>query len=71
MKDWNQLPTRITDNDDTEGFKAASDDLLRGGLFVCFVALRPKSAAMVIAGLTAQFTYPHFFLGRLEQAVNQ
>ena len=34
IRDWNQLPTRITDIDDTEGFKAALDDLLRGGSFV-------------------------------------
>ena len=35
--------------------------------FVCFVALRPKSTAMVIAGRSVHL----FFLGRLEQAVNQ
>ena len=47
-------------------------------LFVCFVALRPKSTAMVVVGRQqlwslrdGQFTLPHFFLGRLEQAVNQ
>ena len=34
IRDWNQLPTHITDIDDTEGFKAALDDLLRGGSFV-------------------------------------
>ena len=34
LRDWNQLPTRITDIDDTEGFKAALDDLLRGGSFI-------------------------------------
>ena len=34
IRDWNQLPTHITDIDDTEGFKAALDDLLRGGFFV-------------------------------------
>ena len=38
-------------------------------LFVCFVALRPKSTAMVMAGRSVH--YPHFFLGKLEQAVNQ
>ena len=32
---------------------------------VCFVALHPKSTAMVMAGR------PHFFLGKLEQAFNQ
>ena len=37
-------------------------------LFV-FVALRPMSTAMVIAGRSVHLT--HFFLGRLEQAVNQ
>ena len=37
--------------------------------FVCFVALRPKSTAMVIAGRSVH--HSHFFLGRLEQAVNQ
>ena len=37
--------------------------------FICFVALRPKSTAMVIAGRSVHLT--HFFLGRLEQAVNQ
>ena len=39
-------------------------------LFVCFVALRPKSTAMVIAGRSVHLT-TLFFLGRLEQAVNQ
>ena len=39
-------------------------------MFVClFVALRPMSTAMVIAGRSVHL--PHFFLGRLEQAVNQ
>ena len=34
-------------------------------VFVCFNALRPKSTALVMAGLS------HFFLGKLEHAVNQ
>ena len=34
-----------------------------------FVALRPKSTAMVMADV--QFTYQHIFLDKLEQAVNQ
>ena len=38
-------------------------------LFV-FVALRPMSTAMVIAGRSVHLT-TLFFLGRLEQAVNQ
>ena len=38
-------------------------------LFVCFVALRPKSTAMVMAGRSVHLTT--FFLGKLEQAVNQ
>ena len=38
-------------------------------VFVCFVALRPKSTAMVIAGQSVHLTT--LFLGRLEQAVNQ
>ena len=38
-------------------------------LFVCFVALRPKSTAMVIAGRSVHLTT--LFLGRLEQADNQ
>ena len=38
-------------------------------LFVCFVALRPKSTAMVMAGPLVHLTI--FFLGKLEQAVNQ
>ena len=38
-------------------------------LFVCFVALRPKSTAKVIAGRSVHLS--HFFLGKLEQAVNQ
>ena len=38
-------------------------------VFVCFVALRPKSTAMVIAGRSVHLTT--FFLGRLEQAVYQ
>ena len=37
-------------------------------LFV-FVALRPMSTALVIAGRSVHLL--HFFLGRLEQAVNQ
>ena len=40
--------------------------------FVClfvFVALRPMSTAMVIAGRSVHLTT--LFLGRLEQAVNQ
>ena len=39
-------------------------------LFVCFVALRPKSTAMVMAGRSVHLK-PHFFLGKLEQAVKQ
>ena len=39
-------------------------------LFVSFVALRPKSTAMVIAGRSIHLT-TLFFLGKLEQAVNQ
>ena len=39
-------------------------------LFVCFVALRPKSTAMVMAGQSVYLT-TLFFLGKLEQAVNQ
>ena len=38
-------------------------------LFVCSVALCPKSIALVMG--VGQFTKPHFFLGKLEQAVNQ
>ena len=38
-------------------------------LFVCFVALRPKSTAMVMAGRSVHLTI--LFLGKLEQAVNQ
>ena len=38
-------------------------------LFVCFVALRPQSTAVVIAGQSVHLTT--LFLGRLEQAVNQ
>ena len=41
-----------------------------GDLFVCFIALHPKSTAMVIVGRSVHLT-PHFFLGKLEQAVNQ
>ena len=37
---------------------------------VLFVALRPKSTAMVMAGQSVHLT-AHFFLGKLEQAVNQ
>ena len=39
-----------------------SPKLMQGCSFVCFVALHPKSTAVVMA---------HFFLGKLEQAVNQ
>ena len=39
-------------------------------VFVCwFVALRPKSTAMVMAGRSVHLTA--FFLGKLEQAVSQ
>ena len=37
--------------------------------FVCFVALRPKSTAKVMAGRPVHLT--KLFLGKLEQAVNQ
>ena len=37
---------------------------------VCFVALRPKSTAMVMAGQSVHLT-TLLFLGKLEQAVNQ
>ena len=37
--------------------------------FVCFVALRPKPTAMVMAGQSVHITT--LFLGKLEQAVNQ
>ena len=37
--------------------------------FVCFVALRPKSTAMVMAGRSVHLTT--LSLGKLEQAVNQ
>ena len=40
-----------------------------GVTFVCFVALHPKSTAMVMAGQSVHLTT--FFLGKLEQAVNQ
>ena len=39
-------------------------------LFVCFVALLPMSEAMVMAGRSVHLK-PHFFLGKLEQAVIQ
>ena len=38
-------------------------------LFVCFVALCLKSTAMVMVGRSVHLTI--FFLGKLEQAVNQ
>ena len=38
-------------------------------LFVCFVALRSKSTAMVMEGRSVHLTT--FFLGKLEQAINQ
>ena len=37
--------------------------------FVCFVALRPSQQLWSLRD--CQFTWPHFFLGKLEQAVNQ
>ena len=37
-------------------------------MFVCFVALRPESTAMVMAGRSVHPTT--FFLCRLEQAIN-
>ena len=41
-----------------------------GGIFFyCFVALRPKSTAMVMVGRSVYLTT--LFLGKLEQAVNQ
>ena len=39
-------------------------------LIVCFVALRPKSTAMAMAGRSVHLT-TLYFLGKLEQAVNQ
>ena len=44
-------------------------NLLCDVCFVCFVALRPKSTAMVMAGWSVHLTT--FFLSKLEQAVNQ
>ena len=41
-----------------------------GILFVCFVALLSKSTAMDMEGRSVHFK-PHFFLGKLGQAVNQ
>ena len=38
-------------------------------LFVCFVALRPKSTALVIAGRSVHLTT--LFPGQVEQADNQ
>ena len=38
-------------------------------LFVCFVAIRPKSTAMAMTGRSVHLTA--FFLGKPEQAVNQ
>ena len=38
-------------------------------LFVCFVALRPKSTAMVMVGRSVHLTT--LSLSKLEQAVNQ
>ena len=38
-------------------------------MFVCFVALRPKSTAMVMVERSVHLTT--LFLGKLEQAVNQ
>ena len=38
-------------------------------LFVCFVALRPKSTAMVMAGRSVHLTT--LFPGKIEEAVNQ
>ena len=37
--------------------------------FVCFAALHPKSTAMFMTGRSVHLA--HFFLGKLEQAVNQ
>ena len=39
-------------------------------IFVCFDALCPKSTAMVMAGWSVHLT-TLFFLGKLEQAVDQ
>ena len=39
-------------------------------LIVCFVAFCPKSTAMAMAGRSVHLT-TLFFLGKLEQAVNQ
>ena len=39
-------------------------------VFVCFLALLPKSTAMVMAGRSAHLT-TLLFLAKLEQAVNQ
>ena len=51
-------------------FKLAHLISSRFCLFVCFVALRPKSTAMVMAGRSVHLA-ALFFLGKLEQAVNQ
>ena len=49
--------------------EVATSNFVPENLFVCFVALRPKSTTMVIVGWSVHLTT--LFLGRLEQAVNQ
>ena len=45
------------------------ESIILANILFVFVALRPMSTAMVIAGRSFQLTT--LFLGRLEQAVNQ
>ena len=45
------------------------NDIFTVCLFVCFVALRPKSTDMVMAGRSSHLIT--LFLGKLEQAVKQ
>ena len=54
----------------TEKSKITSSNRNLKSLFVCFVALLPKSTAMVMGGRSVHLT-TLFFLGKLEQAVNQ
>ena len=56
---WNNLPSEIVNSKTLLEFKTKLDKLWKNSrycLFVCFVALRPKSTAMVMAGWSVDLT---------------
>ena len=68
LPDFTQLAHSFTKNQNKREYQPLF--VFSVCLFVCFVALRPKSTAVVMAGRSVHLT-TLFFCGKLEQAVNQ